>query len=265
MIRRWLIVLPVALALVGGCGGGKKANDTENASSAAKASQPAPSAEETPFGARIEAAGFQIVRTRPMPAVRPGWHGTAVVYRRGDSGGVLWASRGPAGTERALWNWYFDDAAPDSIVPVELNDDGLWDARIHLGSRAREYVHGRDFALGEGAKAAPLALPSNAPDGAWRVLDGDTASTWAAGRSGELTLAAPLGAEAGEIAVHVAPSKSPVRVSVSAGETSTETTIPAGKSVGRVELNEVAPSPDARVQVRVESDADVVVEEIDLP
>lgn len=266
MVRRRIIVLPLVLVLAGGCGGKKNedAASTPVARSEGSAA-PAPSAEETPFGARIQSAGYRVVQVRPVPAMRPGWRGRAVVYRAGDGGGVLWTASGNAGAERVLWHWFFPHAAPDSIAPVELNDDGLWDARIHLGDEVREYVQGRDFSLYGGVTAAPLAIVDASARGAWRVLDGDTASMWSPGRRGSIDLAAPLGAEAGEMTVHVAPSEGPVRVRLEAGESSTETTIPAGEAIGRLRLEAVNASPDARVRVEVEGDVDVVVGEIDLP
>ena len=71
-----------------------------------------------------------------------------VVYhaKSGSGGGVLYTQK-YGDDNRVVWHWYFNEDAPDSIEAIELNEDGLWDVRMFIGSKTQDYVQEQSFSL----------------------------------------------------------------------------------------------------------------------
>lgn len=177
--------------------------------------------EDAPFASEIQKAGFQAVFVKKFPSQVPRRNARVVVYRAvsgGDRGGVIYTNRFEEDPDVVVWHWYFDDAAPDSITAVELNDDGLWDVRIHLaGGGKKEFIQDVDFTFVSRGRNDLIATNGKAshPENAWRVFDGDSLSVWeASGGKVYLEVATPLGVTDGILTVQLGATNQPGEVKV---------------------------------------------------
>lgn len=169
----------------------------------------------------LEAKGFHITSIRRVPAQLSGRRATAAVYRSADGarGGVLYMQRA-RDEEGVTWHWYFADGAPDSVQMLEINGDGLWDARVFMsGGTTRDFIQGETFTLMTDREAR-FAMNGSASAGeSWKAFDGDTATAWQAPAKGAFVeIPLPMGAGSGELSVRVARGSRASKMEIFAGE-----------------------------------------------
>jgi hypothetical protein len=167
-----------------------------------------------PFKDIIEKAGFTITSIKEFPTSETRRTGQAAVYRSNvnyRSGGILYFKNS---RQRSFptWHWYFDDAAPEDVRAVELNEDGLWDMQITMsdGSK-REFLQDKDFSLFAEVRSDWIALnvesSSTADPGhpLWHCLDGRGNTAWHSSlqTTGEVYMEfwAPFGIRRGILAI----------------------------------------------------------------
>jgi hypothetical protein len=208
------IALVVALAALASCG---KSSDTKESTEAAKTggqTAPAgPALDELPISPVLDKAGYKATFARKFPAQVPGKRASVVVYRSksGRDGGVLYLQdRG--NEDRVVWHWYFSDEVPDSVQPVELNDDGLWDVRMFVDGKTHDYVQDQSFTFVAPQRDDRVAMngPSSEPvdeEGmSWHCFDSDTTTAWRSEfESGKtyIDLPTPLGIDDGILSVRL--------------------------------------------------------------
>ncbi|MFQ5510279.1 MAG: hypothetical protein ACE5EO_00365 [Candidatus Krumholzibacteriia bacterium] len=133
-----------------------------------------------------EAAGYEKKIYEPFPGQETGDKGRVLVYGgKGGKppGGIIYINKKGSQVTHG-WHWYFADMVPDSVVPVELNDDGLWDVRVVAGSRVVSLVQDESFSLMAGERADWIAMngtasaPLSEGDALWKAFDGDTTTAW---------------------------------------------------------------------------------------
>ena len=169
----------------------------------------------------LEAKGFSIVWIRRAPAQISGHRATTAVYRSADGarGGVLYMQRA-TDEEGVTWHWYFADAAPDSVHVLEINGDGLWDARVFMaGGTTRDFIQGETFTFMTDREAR-IAMNGAASAGdSWKAFDGDTATAWQTPTSGAfIEIPLPMGAGSGELSVRVATGSRASKMEIFAGD-----------------------------------------------
>jgi hypothetical protein len=110
------------------------------------------------------------------------------------------------------WHWYFENVAPDSTCPVELNRDGLWDIRILLEDGGfLEFIqeetftlsaHNRDDWIAMNGSSSPAADPEHAM---WKCFDGNENTAWRSSLKNHeevyVELSAPFGIKRGILTV----------------------------------------------------------------
>lgn len=214
---KWMVLVCLALA-VAGCG---KSQEKEAARDTAV---PADSSSASGVAGALATRGFAVVGERAAPSQRSGHRAALVTYRSADGvrGGVVYVLRPLDGTgEQVGWHWYFADAAPDSAALVEINRDGLWDARVYFGGRALDMVQGEAFSLlgrGHAGAAAMNGASSSAAD-LWKCFDGDSTTAWRSpARKAFIELPLPLGAARAELDVQLAERNRPRSLDVYAGD-----------------------------------------------
>ncbi len=162
----------------------------------------------------IEEAGFELVNYRRFPVARAGEKGATVVYQskgKTDSGGVIYL-KGTGETLAPCWHWYFENVAPDSTCPVEVNRDGLWDIRILLKDGGiLEFIQEETFTMLGSTRDDWIALngfssPATDPDHAmWKCFDGNTRTAWRSSLEGRdevyMEVSAPLGIGKGILSI----------------------------------------------------------------
>ncbi len=178
---------------------------------------------DAPYAALIDASGFQVTLLKRFPAQVPGRKGSTVVYREKSGkarGGVIYTNRFGEGEDQMVWHWYFNDAAPDSIAALELNDDGLWDVRIYLsGGKTVDLLQDVDFTFVARPREDLIATNGVAsePRDLWRVFDGDSTSAWRdedASRGAYVEVYVPLGVRDGILTVQLTRSDRPGKMKV---------------------------------------------------
>jgi hypothetical protein len=203
--------LTVALLAPAACG---TSGDTEK--KAAVTARPVASGldlESAPMKEAMEAAGYRPVFFRRFPAQVPGMKASVVVYRAksGKDGGVVYLQE-YGETDREVWHWYFESEAPDSVAPVEINGDGLWDVRMYVGGEARDYVQDQSFTFVRSQRNDRVAMngassePNDAESMSWLCFDGDTTTAWRSkvGPGGAfIVLPVPLGMDEGILSVRL--------------------------------------------------------------
>jgi hypothetical protein len=142
----------------------------------------------------LEKAGFEPTLYRKFPCGRATEKGRALVYRnrgRGESGGVIYLAEARRG-RAPCWHWYFGDAVPEEVLPVELNEDGLWDVRVVMEDGSlREFMQDESFTLRAGHRSDWIALngtasPHTDPNHAmWKCFDGDSTTSWSSSLFGK--------------------------------------------------------------------------------
>jgi hypothetical protein len=198
-----------------------------------------------------------------------------VIYRSPDGGhgGILYAEANAQGYD-LIWHWYFDDDVPLSIEPVEVNGDGLWDARLKMkDGKSVDYIQDQTFTLAAGPRDDRIALngESSAPVAArfplWQCFDGDSTTTWTSSARAYVDLPAPLGIESGVLMVRTADVDRPKKCKVVAdGKTVREFELENRAGLQTVDLGEQVRK--AR-KVRFEIDSsygsgDVAIAELEL-
>jgi hypothetical protein len=195
----------------------------------------------------LEAKGFRIASIRRVPAQLSGRRATAAVYRSADGtrGGVLYMQR--ATTEEGVtWHWYFADGAPDSVQVLEINGDGLWDARVFMsGGTTRDFIQGETFTFMTDREAR-FAMNGAASAGeSWKAFDGDTATAWRAPQGAYLDIPLPMGAGAGELSVRSGAGK----IELFAGDTKVQDV--ALQGLDEFQLVRLAPELQQAPSIRV--------------
>lgn len=142
--------------------------------------------EVTDIKKMIEAAGFRTKVYEPFPGQQIGWKARILVYESKNGkppGGVVYINK--KGNKLSPgWHWYFPDMVPDSVVAVELNDDGLWDLSLMDGKRVVSFLQEETFSLTAGERTDWLAMNGtssalvSASDALWKAFDGDTTTAW---------------------------------------------------------------------------------------
>ncbi|UCH83006.1 MAG: hypothetical protein JSW50_11110 [Candidatus Latescibacterota bacterium] len=186
----------------------------------------------------IEAAGFTVKSYENFPAQEVGRKGRMLVYtdkKSKQSGGVVYFKKtGPA--VAPCWHWYFDDAVPETVSKVELNDDGLWDVKIVTSKGPLTFIQDDSFTLMAKDRSDWLAMngQSSTPisDGAamWLCFDGDSTTAWASPVASEgnafVEFHVPFGVEEGNLTLHTLATDQPKTCTVFAD----------GKKIDTVEL-----------------------------
>ena len=189
----------------------------------------------------IEAAGYVVKEYRSFPAQEITKKGRVLVYtdKKGkESGGVLFVKK--TGFQVApAWHWYFSGMVPDSVVNVELNQDGLWDIRVvSTKGKAETFTQEESFSLFAKERKDWIAMngSSSAPathDAAmWKCFDGDTTTAWRSSLSGPafLEFDVPFGVADGNLTICTMDSDQPRGCAVYAD----------GKRVEEIELKPVS-------------------------
>jgi len=215
-MKRIIAILAISFLAVAGCGksGNKTDNEkTPNGNASSAVTEPITGA---PFASEFAAAGWKVVQLRKFPGQVPGYKARAVVYRGNKRGGVLYVVGRPNGPHE-LWHWYFADAAPDSVAPVELNDDGLWDCRVYFGKKTRDFIQGKDFTLVTDVRNDLIALNGKAAGSGtvWHVFDGDSSTAWICAKpKAWIDVPAPLGLKDGVVTVQLMDTDRPKSMDV---------------------------------------------------
>jgi len=230
--RYFMILIALLAALVLSCG--QKDKEPEPARTAVKKTDPAKirrpggnprSSAQTepvkvyvpdknPFQNIIKTAGYESVAYRSFPFTRVGERGEVVVYRAdgADRGGVIFLKT-IDGQVSPSWHWYFDDAAPDSAYPMEINEDGLWDLRVVMtGGQVREFLQEQTFTLSGRLRNDWIALNGTCSPSTdsghemWRSFDGNPNTSWRSSLAGRdevyLEVSTPFGLHRGILTVH---------------------------------------------------------------
>jgi hypothetical protein len=163
--------------------------------------------------AMIEAAGFKKKIYEEFPGQEPGTRARVLVYggeKGTPPGGVIYINKRGINISPA-WHWYLTDMVPDSVVNVELNDDGLWDVRMVAGDRVMSFIQEETFTLSGGERTDWIALngvsspPVSQSDALWKAFDGDTLTAWRSplGEGGKayIELISPFGIKEGILIV----------------------------------------------------------------
>jgi hypothetical protein len=215
-----MLALVVLLTAVAGCG--KKSE--EGATDEAKTTQTQPGGtvaaekETLPVGAapytpEIQAGGFKVVYFNDYPAAAAGRKGKMVLYQSatgGKDGGMIYVEElGPR--YEWVWHWYFEDASPQSVNRVEVNEDGMWDVQVVTGKGKQiNFIQDETFSLLGGDRKDKIALngtSSPAPDEypLWHCFDGNNSTTWMSSLEGRekpfIEVASPLGLEDGILSI----------------------------------------------------------------
>lgn len=220
---RMLCLCLVGLCLLAACS--KKSDQTSDDAKTLPAVELANKAAAADSGSTLapllQAKGFRIAWIRRAPAQLSGHRATTAVYRSEDGarGGVLYMQRA-TDEEGVTWHWYFADAAPDSVQVIEINGDGLWDARVFMsGGTTRDFIQGETFTLMTD-RSARFAMNGAASAGeSWKAFDGDTTTAWQAPASGAfIEIPLPMGAGSGELSVRVADGSRASKLEIFAGD-----------------------------------------------
>ncbi len=225
-VSRALLVAMV-VALVAGCSGGdsetsesaSKSKNTEAVTADTENLRPSLASiplDQAPFQEQFKAAGYQITWFCRFPVQVPEAKGGALVYRGGDGGGVMIVLDRPHGYEPS-WHWYFKDQAPDSVLALELNDDGLWDVRVFMGDRHVDLLQDDTFTLTAAAREDQIALNGEVAAGTlptnptWMALDGNEFTDWRCPLSADpfVEVHAPIGTSKGVLSVRAGVSERP--------------------------------------------------------
>ena len=167
----------------------------------------------------VETAGYVVKEYKGFPAQEITKRGRVLVYtdKKGKhSGGVVFLKR--TGFQVApAWHWYFEDMVPDSVVNVEINQDGLWDLRIvSTRGKAERFVQGESFSLFARERTDWIAMngscsaPVSEDAGMWKCFDGDTTTAWKSSLPGAfIEFNVPFGVTGGNLSLYTMTSEQP--------------------------------------------------------
>ena len=227
-------------------------------------------AENAPFAAAITSKGYRIVQAKRFPAQLAARRATVVVYQSSDGkrGGVLYTQRMISGPDLVSWHWLFADGAPDSIQALELNNDGLWDARVFMkGGKVLEFIQGQTFTFMGPEREGLIALngESSTPADLWKCFDGDTATVWRSPASRAfIDVPNPFGLGVGELTVRLADNDRPGKIELVAGDARQALDLAETLDEQRFKLTpEQAAAPLIRLEIQG-SGANVAVSELGL-
>jgi hypothetical protein len=180
-----------------------------------------------PYASVIASKGYRVVQARRFPAQVDARRAAVVVYQSGDNarGGILYVRGYQTDPMKPVWHWYFADAAPDSVAPVDVNQDGLWDVRVYMaGGKTTELIQDKDFTFVGGERAGLVAMngASSQADGLWQAFDADTATVWKAPAPSYVDIPNPFGLAEGQLAVRLAPGSSAARIAIGDGTSTLE-------------------------------------------
>jgi hypothetical protein len=161
----------------------------------------------------IESAGAKRKLYQEFPGQRMGAKARILVYSKKNGkppGGIIYLNKRDR-TITSGWHWYFKDMVPDSVVAVELNDDGLWDIRVVAGDRVLSFIQEETFTLSAGERSDWIAMngvsspPVEESAALWKAFDGDTVTAWRSSLGAEgkafLVLTLPFGVADGILTV----------------------------------------------------------------
>lgn len=176
-----------------------------------------------PFAPAITGKGYQVVQAKRFPAQVDARRATVVVYRATDGarGGILYVRGFQEDPPRPVWHWYFGNAAPDSVMAIDINRDGLWDMRAFMvGGATQDFIQDTDFTFRGPERAALVAMngSSSSPEGLWKMFDADTSTSWSAPSSGAyIEIPNPFGVESGQLSVRLAGGSRPGKLEIGDG------------------------------------------------
>lgn len=170
----------------------------------------------------VEDAGFIPGSYLKFPAEELGKKGRVLTYtdKKKKSGGILYI-RIAGNAAAPAWHWYFDDMAPDSVLKVEVNEDGLWDMRVvSTKGKEQKFIQDDSFTLMGVDRFDWVAMngesspPVTAEDAMWKCFDGDTTTAWkssleASGGEAFLEFFTPFGVQDGILSLHTLPTSQP--------------------------------------------------------
>ncbi|HXV14651.1 MAG TPA: hypothetical protein VEC56_10655 [Candidatus Krumholzibacteria bacterium] len=211
------------LCLLAGCSKSSDTADEAKKSPLLELTQKTAAADQAATLAPVlEARGFRLVTTQRVPAQLSARRAVAAIYRSQDGarGGVVYMQRANNTTEGITWHWYFADGAPDSLQLVELNGDGLWDARVFMaGGTTRDFIQGETFTLMTDREARFAMNGASSGTDAWKAFDGDTTTAWQSPAKGAFVeIPLPIGLEAGTLSLRVAGGGHVGKVAIYAGD-----------------------------------------------
>ncbi len=211
------------LCLLIGCSKSKDAEDTAKTSPLLELTKRTAAADQAATLVPVlEARGFHLVSTQRIPAQLSGRRATAAVYRSQDGarGGIVYMQRASNDAEGITWHWYFADGVPDSLQLVELNGDGLWDARVFMaGGATRDFIQGESFTFMTDREARFAMNGAASGTESWKAFDGDTATAWQSPAKGAFVeIPIPMGLEAGTLSLRVASGSRVDKVVIYQGE-----------------------------------------------
>lgn len=264
---RMLCLCLAGLCLLAACS--KKSDQPSADATTSRAIEMAKQAASADSGSTVspllQEKGFQIVWIRRVPAQLAGRRATALVYRSADGarGGVLYMQRAKL-EEGVTWHWYFADAAPDSVHVLEINGDGLWDARVFMsGGTKRDFIQGETFTL-MADRSARFAMNGAASAGeSWKAFDGDTTTAWQApAGDASVEIPLPMGAGSGELSVRVASGTRASKLEIFAGDKKVQD-VPLQGSSG-VQSVALDPALQQAPSIRVVVDGPVAISELEI-
>jgi len=219
-----LIVLILGTALLAACSkkSDNKADDAKTSPLVELANRTAAVDSAINLTPVLEARGFRVVATQKLPAQLSARRATAAVYRSQDGarGGVVYMQRSSNDDPAITWHWYFADGAPDSIQLVELNGDGLWDARVFMaGGTTREFIQGETFTLMTDRDARFAMNGAASGSASWKAFDGDTTTAWQSpSKDAYIEIPIPMGLEKGELQIQLAGGNRATKIEIFAGD-----------------------------------------------
>ena len=218
----WMVCI-VFLAGTYACSKKKSGEEAANREAPSAQEATASSTGNAPFASVITGKGFQVVEAKRFPAQVDARRATVVVYRSADGsrGGILYVRGFQDEPPLPVWHWFFADAAPDSVTAMDINRDGLWDARVTMaGGGTRDFIQNTDFTFRGPERESLMAMngASSAAQDMWKVFDADTSTSWTSPASGAfLDIPNPLGIESGQLTVRLAGGSRPDKLEIGDG------------------------------------------------
>jgi hypothetical protein len=220
----WVVFVMCAAALAA-CSKKKEvsketAESTTSSTAVPLSSQLTP--DNAPYASVIKGKGYTVVQARRFPAQVDSRRAAVVVYRSSDAthGGILYVRGFQDDTPRPVWHWYFADAAPDSVAPVDINRDGLWDARVYMaGGKVVELIQDKDFTLGGAEHDGLIAMNggSSHVEDMWKAFDADSSTVWKAPSASYIDIPNPLGLSEGQLIVRLSGTARPKKLEIGDG------------------------------------------------
>ena len=243
MNKKHLWILGVTVLICFSCGKEKKEEFKKQATPVKQEASASGIKGEVPFRNVIESAGFAVTAFERFPAQEQQPKAWTILYKGSSgnrSGGIIYVKK----TKEEVthhWHWNFTDGIPESVTPIEINEDGLWDMRVVMaGGEIREFIQEDTFTLNAKGRGDWIALNAHATPPVdddhplWQCFDGDTASTWRvmsdAPEKPFIEISAPFGVKDGILGIRTIDEDQPKEVEIYVGE----------KRIDRVKLKRAA-------------------------